>query len=475
MLKGLMKPFVMRLYDDGSVYYTCYSHLQVALIYQSELAIEGTIGVTVDKRQVIMVHFSEQVESQPSVDSSQSAGLLGTEVGVAFPLVSPMKVSSTSSAIKSQKMNLKPGADPVMSQASSRFHQLPSWKGTSLPKVHSPTSTNKGFGDSDSEFMGKNRLLSMPVAGTIDLDTDSETFSSLGFEDDVEGPSNSRFSAVVSSVGEDPDNCSIFLEKKEPESTMYEEECVLSSDCDMKDIIVIEDQDLMEETVLEAQAREFGSPQDTEAESKLNAGLVDTKSFLSDPPPPPVTKEEDSLSGVTETVASVLMQFSQAGQLIAPTDSGHSSVQYFDCPSGSKFYHHHPCKICGKMLPSVTTLESHLVENHGITTIEGCGDIPHRTCPHCKKKFRFQATLDKHAILHVSEKPHKCNICGNAYMYAESLQIHQTSHSNDYCCQPCHKVYSSKQLFQKHIVYMHEMRRTSKKVTLPSKPYTDTS
>ncbi len=40
---------------------------KVGVVYQSAVAISGTIGVTIDKRQVILVHFDEHVECSPQV------------------------------------------------------------------------------------------------------------------------------------------------------------------------------------------------------------------------------------------------------------------------------------------------------------------------------------------------------------------------------------------------------------------------
>lgn len=41
----------------------------------------------------------------------------------------------------------------------------------------------------------------------------------------------------------------------------------------------------------------------------------------------------------------------------------------------------------------------------------------------------------------------------------ESLSIHITVHSGKLECQPCQKLYTSRNLFEKHIAYMHEIRR----------------
>ena len=65
----------------------------------------------------------------------------------------------------------------------------------------------------------------------------------------------------------------------------------------------------------------------------------------------------------------------------------------------SKYY---SCEVCAKQLPSIGKLEAHLVETHKLTESREYGSIVFKQCSHCGKKFRFQATLDKHLFLHVA-------------------------------------------------------------------------
>ena len=125
------------------------------------------------------------------------------------------------------------------------------------------------------------------------------------------------------------------------------------------------------------------------------------------------------------------------------------------------------CEKCGREFTNIGLLEAHLVGAHGVTETTNLGKITHFQCQFCKKKFRYQATLDKHVIRHNNNganRPYRCSICRNGYRYQESLNIHLKVHREaiSFECDICDKTYSSKILFQKHIVYMHEVRRTSK-------------
>ena len=120
------------------------------------------------------------------------------------------------------------------------------------------------------------------------------------------------------------------------------------------------------------------------------------------------------------------------------------------------------CEICGKVLTNAAAVEVHLVSTHGVTETATHGKIPHFPCPDCDKKFRFKCLLDKHMRQHDYARPYKCKICHNMYRYEESLKIHSKVHANSFECHVCNKGYTNKHLFQKHIVYMHEIRRPAK-------------
>ena len=114
------------------------------------------------------------------------------------------------------------------------------------------------------------------------------------------------------------------------------------------------------------------------------------------------------------------------------------------------------CEECAKTLPTQSLLEAHLVAAHNVTETPMLGKISHHTCGRCGKKFRFQASLNKHEIKHIGAKPHRCKVCQNSYGLKSSLDIHMNVHTNCLRCNLCNKAYNNKKLFQKHIVYMHE-------------------
>ena len=75
------------------------------------------------------------------------------------------------------------------------------------------------------------------------------------------------------------------------------------------------------------------------------------------------------------------------------------------------------CEACGKALKSIGMLESHLVDFHGITQSSALGNFTYVSCDKCKKKFKHQASLDKHKISHVTTKPHRCQQCDRSYRH----------------------------------------------------------
>lgn len=46
----------------------------------------------------------------------------------------------------------------------------------------------------------------------------------------------------------------------------------------------------------------------------------------------------------------------------------------------------------------------------------------------CDKQFASVTGLKRHGVVHSSERPHKCTLCGNSYKRISSLNLHKKVH-----------------------------------------------
>lgn len=389
---------------------------KVGVAYQSELAIKGTLGVTVDRRQVILVHFDEKVESNYSqVDSSQmfDGPVAKTPISDYWPT---QMVDHLHQDINAADNRLTPGGFAFNTRAEST---------SKVTRSFLPDSPSKPF-------------------NIIDLDSDSESFGALNFEDDDQGGNLDEprdFKTDLSTAGEpyaDLDSKNI---------------------TDIKNIVVIGESsdnsnekddaetngvgDLSTSSLL-GSTGEYGKEESTYLVKSCTSTKNDSKLHSESSP----HYEQDMELRFEDGLVLGKAELSQKG--------GKASRMFL-----SKLKY--SCDVCGKMLPSVRTLEMHLVDTHDVTETTEFGKIPHFKCERCPKKFKYQATLDKHLFMHIADKPYKCYLCSNKFIFQESLNIHMNAHSDNFHCNICQKGYSSKQLFQKHIVYKHEMRRVAKR------------
>ncbi len=490
---------------------------KVGVAYQSDLSIKGTIGVTVDKRQVILVHLDEHFETgQYVVESSQTQTIqvesevsgssdipvdatlvrapissgnilrqdpmissVGVLPGSGMPRVVSVAATSGSTSsfmTQSQPPILPPILPPI---SDSQTGIVPALGSLAVPisfwqhamrsvysQVKVPQNANPNLADSanlanlsfgssmqDSTHDMDCKIKTLTETVAIDLDSDSESFSPLNFEDEDDGT----------------DKTTGWMEKKEPPTSDTEQNDLMCQS-DVKNIILIEDgTDLMQDGCIDQSETDAVSVTDDyeryrSALPKLN---IPVKAW-----PSPIQLKVEALEGarVLASVSDVPMnqnddtESEQGDQLGIgritggwPWEMARKDKSQTNTPS--------ECEVCHKTFAFVSSahLECHLVETHNITISRQVGPIPHKCCPHCDKKFRFQATLEKHLFVHVDQKPFKCTKCPNAYCYAESLDIHKVSHDGNLTCQICNSTYANRKLFQKHIKYMHEMRRSTRK------------
>lgn len=409
---------------------------KVGVTYQAELSLKGTIGLTIDKKEVILMHFNECVEnSNTVVDSSQAvAGSSAASQSHKSPTNRSASIIKHTSVADIKMMMAEPKVssaslwhtylmsnnDAMMREPSSSMDPT-QCSGRQIGKIEMPSSS---FYDRFPLDERKN-LLSLETI-TIDLDSESDTFDPpLNFED-VED------------------------EKLDDEKKVEQKELALLDEAlvsmsGMEDVKTKVDE-------MDVSRLPDNRLNDSEGENSHSPGKLDIKQGDLGNIPVFVTKSEILDAKQQWDVEDQWEDCDTNTEMLSEADSLNWAR--------SKYY---SCEVCGKQLPSIGKLEAHLVETHKLTESREYGSIVFKQCQHCGKKFRFQATLDKHMFLHVAKRSYKCHLCSNNYCFPDSLEIHMGAHTGNYSCKKCKKSYSTKTLFQKHIVYMHEQRQHGNK------------
>ena len=117
------------------------------------------------------------------------------------------------------------------------------------------------------------------------------------------------------------------------------------------------------------------------------------------------------------------------------------------------------CHICSYKTSTNQTLRNHIESVHE--------QIKNFSCPHdgCDLKFYRERTMKKHFMLkHSSERPHKCEICGEAFAIKEKLQTHKRKvhEGKKYSCETCGKEHNNAKSLKRHNVNLHGMDKKRK-------------
>lgn len=367
---------------------------KLGTFFQTELLIEGTIGLTIDKKKVILVHFQDRTLTPDS--QMESAALTSIPNSVQIQASSAAVVSSTLSLTAAgPQSTVSPENELCNLKLLGNTEALSSLQDIFTRPLVQPTSDPKGSSRGKQRTLSDTPCKEVTVDGctTIDLDSDNESFSAMNFggigEVKVKGGLLAKGTAA-----------------------------------DIKNAIVIDD-DFFDTAPMDS----------TYCQDNISVSETIGEVY---PHPQATCDNADSVS-----VASV--------DVVPPTSKDTESLPVQITPTKASLQ----CNKCSKNMSTQSALEAHMVAVHEITETT-FGKISHYSCETCGKMFRFKAALKKHEYRHVTERPYKCKVCDASYNSESSLNVHVNVHANRFKCDMCNKSYGNKKLFQKHIRYKHE-------------------
>ncbi|ETN80534.1 zinc finger, C2H2 type [Necator americanus] len=118
------------------------------------------------------------------------------------------------------------------------------------------------------------------------------------------------------------------------------------------------------------------------------------------------------------------------------------------------------CSLCGKIFPSKTMWEKHIIEIHSCSVKELHCDI-------CGAVFTTKVSLALHMRFHTGPRPFRCTICTKTFCRSSTLALHMKMHvtGHRHFCQICGRWFKSGVALADH-ENIHERVHTGEK------PYT---
>lgn len=123
------------------------------------------------------------------------------------------------------------------------------------------------------------------------------------------------------------------------------------------------------------------------------------------------------------------------------------------------------CGICNVMFKSRRALSQHEV-HHGTSLI----------CRICGRKLKDKTSLDRHILRHMNDRPHKCHLCDQSFVFANELASHIEYHNPDnhkYQCSKCDRKYFFKRSLVAHLARNHKERVRDQVCTVCDKGFFD--
>lgn len=113
------------------------------------------------------------------------------------------------------------------------------------------------------------------------------------------------------------------------------------------------------------------------------------------------------------------------------------------------------CPICGKILKTSNSLNSHQITHTGEYKYK-C-DVPG-----CLSIFRHSNSLRSHRLVHEPVQFLQCEYCPKRFRHANSLKTHSRMHTDEmHKCQFCEKSYVLRFLLKEHVAVAHHGKRYS--------------
>lgn len=123
------------------------------------------------------------------------------------------------------------------------------------------------------------------------------------------------------------------------------------------------------------------------------------------------------------------------------------------------------CKVCHTTFVSTSELKAHMQNHFGATETTTTTTTKRTTveCDFCGKVFKQSSYLERHRVRHTSDRPHKCHLCDQAFVYEKELTTHVQSHdeaNHKFVCPVCGpaKRYFLKRSLKAHIERNHKKR-----------------
>jgi len=367
---------------------------KVGVTYSSDLLIEGTVVVTVDKQKVIVIHFDDRLPTQFATSTQAGA--------------------SDSSTVASSDVNcVAEGVRTAISELTSRHF-------TAAGVTNRSGNPGWFVGSTSTKMMTCLSELSETLNERVAIDVDSEDDAQpLPFNDiDLADCSSSVQSVPV------------VVDQVFPNVNKSRRTCRKVKDA--KNVIIIEDSELLEP------ACDVSEPVDDYSNSELKlldsftsryllpstdcesvGDAYDTRSLTS-----------NSKQGVESTALCCEMcgwQGRNKSQIESHLVSRHGIV---DSRRLGRRIAHISCSLCGKRFRFRAQFDK-----HRLTHCSGPAERLHR-CLECRNAYSQAQSLALHSQVHDK----------NATLGG----VDRLS------CMICNKSYATKVLFQKHIMYMHE-------------------
>ena len=139
------------------------------------------------------------------------------------------------------------------------------------------------------------------------------------------------------------------------------------------------------------------------------------------------------------------------------------------------------CEVCGKYFRFASTFSRHILlcktKEKNQKTVSTSGEAspkPHR-CRYCGKHVSPEH-LKQHIKKHKGDRPLRCDICGQTFVYYSELRRHRLAHSSErkYPCTECGKSFKRRDNLKQHVI-MHSNERPYKCPTCEkafSRPHT---